>query len=80
MLALQQYVENPGPEVILPFSHSTYLSMKCALVTNVKMPKTVGILKFITRKIALSFVLSKKMASFMNVFLIFMKITSLMHM
>ena len=42
--------ETPGPEVIKPFSCSTQLSMKFFLLINVKMPKIVGILTFMSRK------------------------------
>ena len=39
---------NPGPEVIKLFSYSTQLSTKFILLINVKMPRIVGILKFIS--------------------------------
>ena len=38
------------PEVIKHFSCSTQLSMKLFLLTNIKMPTIVGILKFISGK------------------------------
>ena len=40
------------PEVIKLFSCSTQLSMKFFLLINVKMPTIVGILTFMSRKIA----------------------------
>ena len=39
----------PGIEVIHPFPCSTQLSIKFILLINVKMPRIVGILTFITR-------------------------------
>ena len=39
-----------GPEVIIFFSCSTYLSMEFFLLVNVKMPTTAGILRFMSRK------------------------------
>ena len=42
----------PGPEVIELFSCSTQLSMKIFLLINVKMPTVVGILIFMSGKIA----------------------------
>ena len=41
-----------GPEVKKLFSCSTQLSIKYFLLINVKMPKTVGILTFLSGKIA----------------------------
>ena len=41
---------NSGPKVIKLFSCSTQLSMKFFLLINVKMPTTVGILTFMSRK------------------------------
>ena len=41
-----------GPEVIKLFSCSTQLSMKFFLLINVKMPTIVGILTFMSGKIA----------------------------
>ena len=38
----------PGPEVIKLFLCPTQLSMKSILLINVKMPKIVGILTFIS--------------------------------
>ena len=40
----------PGPEVIKLFSCSTQLSTKFFPLINVKMPTTVGILTFMSRK------------------------------
>ena len=40
-----------GPEVIKKFSCSTELSITIFLLINVKMPTTVGILTFMSRKI-----------------------------
>ena len=40
----------PGPEVINLFSCSTQLSINFFLLINVKMPTTVGILTFMSRK------------------------------
>ena len=42
----------PGLEVINFFSCSTQLSMKFSLLINVNMPTTVGILTFMSMKIA----------------------------
>ena len=42
----------PGPEVIKLFSNSTQLSMIFFLLINVKMPTIVGILAFMSGKIA----------------------------
>ena len=39
-----------GPKVIKKFSCSTQLSMKFFLLKNIKMPTTVGILTFLSRK------------------------------
>ena len=39
----------PGPEVIKLFSCSTQLRLKFILLINVKMPRTVGILTFMSR-------------------------------
>ena len=39
----------PGPEVIKLFSCSTQLSIKFFLLINVKMPTSVGILRFMSR-------------------------------
>ena len=41
---------NTGPEVITLFSYSTHLSMKFFLLITIKMPTTVGILIFMSRK------------------------------
>ena len=41
-----------GPEFIKLFSCSTQLSMKFFLLINVKLPTTVGVLPFISGKIA----------------------------
>ena len=41
---------NPSPEVIKFFSCSTQLSIKFFLLINFKMPTTVGILTFMSRK------------------------------
>ena len=54
-LALHPVIQNSlvagsGPEVIIFFSYSTQLSMKCFLLINIKMPTIVGILIFIYRK------------------------------
>ena len=42
--------KQPGPEVIKLFSCSIQLSMKFFLLINVKMPTTVGILTFMSKK------------------------------
>ena len=42
--------QKSGPEVIKLFSCSTQLSMTFFLLINVKMPTTVGILTFMSRK------------------------------
>ena len=44
--------EISGPEVVKLFSCSTQLSMKFFLLINVKMPTNVGILTFMSGKIA----------------------------
>ena len=40
----------PGPKVLKKYSCSTPLSMKFFLLINVKMPTTVGILTFMSKK------------------------------
>ena len=59
---------NPGPEVIKLFPCSTQL--KIFLLMNVKMPTTVGILTFMSRKIAFSAYLSLKNAEFLDIFIL----------
>ena len=43
----------PGPEVIKNISCSTQVSMKIFLLINIKMPTTVGIFTFMSRKISI---------------------------
>ena len=47
---LQVKPQRTGPEIIYKNSCSSQLSMKFFLLINVKMPKTVGILTFMSRK------------------------------
>ena len=63
-------IRAPGPEVIKLFSCSTQLSMKFFLLINVKMPTVVGILTFMSRKIAFSAYLSLKNAVFLDIFIL----------
>ena len=50
MQPCESQTAGPGPEVIKHFSCSTQLSMKFFLLINVKMPRIVGILTFMSRK------------------------------
>ena len=43
--------DTPGPKVINFFSCSTQMSMKFALLINMKMPTLIGIFIFISREI-----------------------------
>ena len=44
------HLQSPGPEVIKHFSCSTQQSMKFFLLIYVKMPTTVGILTYMSKK------------------------------
>ena len=61
-------VKKPGPEVIKLFSCSTQLSMNFFLLINVKMPTIVGILTFMSGKIAIYANLGLKKAEFLDFF------------
>ena len=50
LLSNTHHIRASGPEVIKLFPCSTQLSMKFLLLINVKMPTTVGILTFMSRK------------------------------
>ena len=52
VIAVTVNSDKTGPEVIKYFSCSTELSTKFFFLINVKMPTIVGILTFISRKIA----------------------------
>ena len=52
------------------------MGMETVLAINFKMPTIVGILKFMSRKVTLISVLSKKMVHMVLYFIKFMKITS----
>ena len=65
-----------GPEVIKLVSCSTQLSMKFFLLINVKMPTTVGILIFMSGKIAFSAYLRLRKMNF----LIFLYLCAFMHL
>ena len=60
----------PGSEGIKLFSCSTQLRMKVALLINVKMLTIVGILTFMSGKIAFSAYLSLKKAAFLDIFIL----------
>ena len=57
------------PEVIKLFSCSTELSMKFSPLINVKMPKSVGILTFMSGKNSILAYLSLKNAEFLDIFI-----------
>ena len=61
---------SPGPEVIRLFSCSTQLNMNFFLLINVKMPTIVGILTFMSGKIAFQAYLSLKNAEFQGIFIL----------
>ena len=67
MANMKHRLARPGPEVIKRISWSTQLSMKFFLLINVKMPTIVGILTFISRKIAFLAHPSLKKAKFLDV-------------
>ena len=60
----------PGPEAIKNFSCSTKLSMKIFLLINVKMPTIVGILTFMSGKIAFLACPCLKNAEFIDIFIL----------
>ena len=68
--SLTSSYEQPGPEVIKLFSCSTQMSMEFFLLINVKMPTIVGILTFMSGKIAFSAYLSLKKAEFLDIFIL----------
>ena len=60
----------PGPEVIKLFSCSAQLSMKFFLFINVKMPKIVGILTFMSGKNSILGLSEPKKAEFLDIFIL----------
>ena len=61
---------NLAPRLLKLFSCSTQLSMKFFLLINVKMPTIVGILTFISRKIASQTYLILKNAEFLDILIL----------
>ena len=68
--ALIRLAKCPGPEVIQLFSCSAQLSMKIFLLINVKMPTTVGILTFMSRKSSILGLSEPEKAEFLDIFIL----------
>ena len=65
-LLIGHHIGDDMPEVIKIFSCSTQLSMNFLLLINVKMPKIVGILTFMSRK---NSILGLSESDFLDIFL-----------